>query len=307
MRIVSLLPSATEIVAALGLSEAIVGRSHECDYPKEIQDRPVCTAAQLDSSKPSVQIDADVRELARNALSIYDVKVDVLEQLQPTHIVTQDQCDVCAVNFAVVEKAVAELTQSQPQIISLQPNVLSDVWADIERVAIALGVESSSVLTGLQSRIDACKQKTQELPETKRPKVASIEWTDPLMATGNWIPELLNLAGGQPLFGVEGKHSPYLQWNTLVDANPEVIIVMPCGFDLNRTRQETEQMAKHPAWQRLQAVKNSQVYLTDGNAYFNRPGPRLVDSLEILAEILHPELFEFGYQGTGWERFLSLQ
>ena len=303
LRIVSLLPSATEIVAALGLVDAIVGRSHECDYPADIQDRPICTEARLDSERPSAQIDADVAELARKALSIYNIKMDVLEQLQPTHIVTQDQCDVCAVNFAEVEKAVAQLTKSQPKVISLQPNVLSDVWADIERVAAALGVESQPVLTGLQYRIKACGQKTQGLPENSRPKVAGIEWTDPLMATGNWIPELIKLAGGQPVFGVEGKHSPYLQWETLVEADPEVIIVMPCGFDLNRTRQETQQMAQHPQWQSLQAVKNSKVYLTDGNSYFNRPGPRLVDSLEILAEILHPELFEFDYQGTGWERF----
>ncbi|MBW4543716.1 MAG: cobalamin-binding protein [Symplocastrum torsivum CPER-KK1] len=303
LRIVSLLPSATEIVAALGLVDAIVGRSHECDYPADIQNRPICTEARLDSEKPSAQIDADVVELARKALSIYNIKTDVLEQLQPTHIVTQDQCDVCAVNFADVEKAVAQFTKSQPKVISLQPNVLGDVWADIERVAAALGVESQAVLTGLESRIKACRQKTQGLPENSRPKVAGIEWTDPLMATGNWIPELIKLAGGQPVFGVEGKHSPYLQWETLVEADPEVIIVMPCGFDLNRTRQETQQMAQHPQWQNLQAVKNSKVYLTDGNSYFNRPGPRLVDSLEILAEILHPELFEFDYQGTGWERF----
>src|SRR4028118_735320 len=135
LRIVSLLPSATEIVAALGLTDAIVGRSHECDYPSEIKDRPVCTEAQLNSEKPSAQIDADVLDLAQKALSIYKIKTDVLEQLQPTHIVTQDQCDVCAVNFADVEKAVAELTKSHPQVISLQPNVLTDVWTDIERVA----------------------------------------------------------------------------------------------------------------------------------------------------------------------------
>lgn len=304
LRIISLLPSATEIVAALGLVEAIVGRSHECDYPTSIQDRPICTTARLDSEQPSAQIDADVVELAQKALSIYNIKIDVLEQLQPTHIVTQDQCDVCAVNFADVEKAVAQLSKSQPQVISLQPNVLSDVWTDIERVAAALGVESQPVLTGLQYRVETCTQKTQGLPANSRPKVAGIEWTDPLMATGNWIPELIKLAGGDPILGVEGQHSPYLKWDALVEADPEVIIIMPCGFDLKRTRQETQQMAKHPEWQSLQAVKNSKVYLTDGNSYFNRPGPRLVDSLEILAEILHPELLEFGYEGTGWERFL---
>ena len=303
LRIVSLLPSATEIVAALGLTDAIVGRSHECDYPPEIKDRPVCTEAQLNSEKPSAQIDADVLDLVQKALSIYKIKTDVLEQLQPTHIVTQDQCDVCAVNFADVEKAVAELTQSQPKVISLQPNVLNDVWADIERVAATLGVESQSVLTQLQSRVEVCKQKTQGLSESDRPTVAAIEWTEPLMATGNWIPELVELAGGQCLFGVVGKHSPYLEWDALVKADPKVIIIMPCGFDLERTRQETMPLTHRPEWSSLHAVRSGKVFITDGNAYFNRPGPRLVDSLEILAEILHPDIFDFGYRGTGWEQF----
>lgn len=303
LRIVSLLPSATEIVAALGLTNAIVGRSHECDYPSEIQDRPVCTEAQLNSEQPSAQIDADVLDLVQKALSIYKIKIDVLEQLQPTHIVTQDQCDVCAVNFADVEKAVAELTHSQPKVISLQPNVLSDVWADIERVGTNLGVESQSVLTQLQSRVEACSQKTQGLAETDRPTVAAIEWTDPLMTAGNWIPELVELAGGRSLFGVVGEHSPYLKWEALASADPEVIVIMPCGFGLDRTRQETQHMTQHPEWSSLRAVRTGKVFITDGNAYFNRPGPRLVDSLEILAEILHPELFDFGYRGTGWQNF----
>lgn len=305
LRIVTLLPSATEIVAALGLSEAIVGRSHECDYPPEIQDRPVCTEASINSQKPSVQIDADVRTLVQQALSLYTVKTDVLEQLQPTHIVTQDQCDVCAVNVEVVEQAVAQLTHSHPKIISLQPNLLTEVWADIERVAAILGVESQPVLTQLQSRVKACQKKTQALSDRERPTVAGIEWTDPLMATGNWIPELVQLAGGNPLFGVVGQHSPYLEWAALVNADPEVIITMPCGFDLKRTREETQRLSQHPHWSNLRAVRTGQVFITDGNAYFNRPGPRLVESLEILAEILHPELFDFGYRGTGWEPFSS--
>ncbi len=303
LRIVTLLPSATEIVAALGLSDAIVGRSHECDFPKEIQDRPVCTEAQLNSEKPSAQIDADVQNLVQKALSIYKIKTDVLEQLQPTHIVTQDQCDVCAVNFEDVEKAVAELTNSNPKVISLQPNVLSDVWADIERVAATLGVESQPLLTQLQSRIEACSSKTQGLSENDRPTVAAIEWTDPLMASGNWIPELVELAGGKSVFGEVGKHSPYVEWDALLKADPQVIVIMPCGFDLERTRQETIPLEQHPEWSSLHAVRTGKVFITDGNAYFNRPGPRLVDSLEILAEILHPDSFDFGYRGTGWKNF----
>lgn len=306
LRIVSLLPSATEIVAALGLTNALVGRSHECDYPPEIQDRPVCTEAQINSENPSAQIDADVINLARKALSIYKIKTDVLEQLQPTHLVTQDQCDVCAVNFADVEKAVAGLTKSHPPVISLQPKVLSDVWADIQRVAATLGVESQELLLQLQSRVEACRQKTEGLSEVDCPTVAAIEWTDPLMATGNWIPELVQLAGGYPVFGVIGKHSPYLDWEALVAADPEVIIIMPCGFDLDRTRQETQLLTQHPEWSSLRAVRTGKVFITDGNSYFNRPGPRLVDSLEILAEILHPDIFDFGYRGSAWESLTDL-
>ncbi|NEO98449.1 MAG: cobalamin-binding protein [Symploca sp. SIO2E9] len=301
LRIITLLPSATEIVAALGLTDKIVGRSHECDYPPEIQNRPICTEAQINSEKPSAQIDTDVLNLVQKALSIYQIKIDVLEELQPTHIVTQDQCDVCAVNLDVVEEAVATLTHSNPKLISLQPNLLTEVWTDIERVATILGVESQPLLTQLQSRLEACRQKTQVLPEKACPTVACIEWTEPLMAAANWIPELLKIAGGNPLFGTLGEHSPYLKWGDLVTADPEVIIIMPCGFDLERTRQEAKQLIQHPEWSKLQAVGSSKVYISDGNAYFNRPGPRLVDSLEILAEILHPELFNFGYEGTRWQ------
>jgi iron complex transport system substrate-binding protein len=301
LRIVSLIPSATEILAALGLTDAIMGRSHECDYPPEIQDRPVCTQAQLNSNAPSAEIHNDVNSLLQSALSIYQIKTDLLEKLQPTHILTQDQCDVCAVSLEDVEKAVATLTHSQPQIISLKPNVLADLWTDIERVADATGVESRRLVEDLEARVKICQQKTQALSLNERPTVACIEWTDPLMAAGNWVPELVTLAGGQPLFSVMGQPAPQLTWDTLVATNPAAIVFMPCGFDLNRTRQEAQLLTQRPEWQNLHAVQTGRVYVTDGNSYFNRPGPRLVDSQEILAEILHPEIFQYGYKGTGWE------
>lgn len=302
-RIVSLLPSATEILAALGLMPFVVGRSHECDYPPEIGDRPICTAARLRTDKPSDQIDADVKTLLSNALGIYEVKLDTLQQLRPTHIVTQDQCDVCAVTFADVEQAVATLADPQPQVISLQPDTLQDVWNDIERVAAQLNVDAQPVLADLQRRVDACRQKTEGLAEGDRPTVGAIEWIEPLMGSGNWIPELVELAGGRNLFGQVGEHSPYLDWDALLSADPDVVIVMPCGFDLARTRQELEQaIATQPNWKKLRAVQKNRLFITDGNAYFNRPGPRLVDSVEILAEILHPTLFPTHYEGQGWER-----
>jgi len=301
VRIVSLIPSGTEILAILGLTNAMVGRSHECDYPPEVLNLPVCTQARLDSKAPSAAIHDQVRDLLQASLSIYKIKIDVLEQLQPTHILTQDQCDVCAVSLKDVEAAVASLIHSSPQIISLQPNVLEDVCADIERVGHVFGVDSVKVLENLEARIKICHRKVQGLSLVETPTVACIEWTEPLMTAANWIPELVNLAGGQSLFSVIGQPSPHLPWETLLMSNPDVIVFMPCGFDLNRTREAAEALAQRPDWEKLHATQAGRVYITDGNSYFNRPGPRLVDSLEILAEILHPDIFEYGYKGRGWE------
>uniref|UniRef100_B8HWR4 ABC transporter, periplasmic solute-binding protein n=1 Tax=Cyanothece sp. (strain PCC 7425 / ATCC 29141) TaxID=395961 RepID=B8HWR4_CYAP4 len=300
-RIISLIPSATEIVAALGLTDCLVGRSHECDYPAVVTQLPVCTAPNLDPQGSSQEIHDRVTALLQNALSIYRVDLHQLEALQPTHILTQAQCEVCAVSLAQVEDAVRQLTQSQPQLISLQPATLDQVWEDIDRVARALGVESQPTLQALQSRVNYCQRQTAALRE--RPTVACIEWTEPLMAAGNWVPQLVELAGGQDLLGTIGQHSVWSDWSTLLEANPEVIIFMPCGFDLEQTRQAAMALTQHPGWTSLQAAQTERVYLTDGNQYFNRPGPRLVDSLEILAEILHPSQFRFGYEGGGWQRW----
>ncbi|WP_026100318.1 cobalamin-binding protein [Fortiea contorta] len=300
VRIVSLIPSGTEILATLGLTNMIVGRSHECDYPPEIEHLPVCTAARLQVNAESGKIHDQVNDILQSALSIYQIKTDILEQLQPTHILTQDQCDVCAVSLPEVEKAVASLVASSPEIISLQPNLLEDVWHDIEHVAQVFGVDSVQVLENLEARVKICQQKVQGLSLNELPTVACIEWTEPLMVAANWIPELVNLAGGQSLFCSAGQSSPHLEWETLIASNPDVIIFMPCGFDLQRTRQEAQAVTQRPEWQQLHATQTGRVYITDGNAYFNRPGPRLADSLEILAEILHSEIFEYGYKDTAW-------
>ncbi len=303
MRIVSLIPSATEILAKLGLVNAIVGRSHECDYPPEILNLPICTAARLNNNARSSEIHDEINKILQTRLSIYDIKIDVLEQLQPTHILTQDQCDVCAVSLPEVEKAVARLIHSSPKIISLQPNLLHDVWNDIERVGNIFGVDSVKVIENLEARVKICHHKIQGLSITELPTVVCIEWTDPLMVAANWIPELVNLAGGQSLFTLTGQPSPHLEWETLIASNPDVIIFMPCGFDLHRTRQEAKSLTQRPEWQKLHATQTGRVFITDGNSYFNRPGPRLVDSLEVLAEVLHPEIFEYGYKGIAWEPF----
>lgn len=302
-RIVSLLPSATEILACLDLTSFIVGRSHECDYPAEIGDRPICTSARLDSNRSSVEIDQDVLELLQAALSIYEVKIDVLRDLKPTHIVTQDQCDVCAVSFGDVEKAVATLAEPQPQIISLQPDTLTDVWSDIARVAAQFELDAKPILEQLQQRVAVCHQRTQALAATQRPKVAAIEWIEPLMGGGNWLPELIEIAGGQNILGKHGEHSPYIDWDSLIEQDPDIIVVMPCGFDLQRTRQEMlDNIASQPKWHKLRAVQENQLYICDGNAYFNRPGPRLVDSIAILTEIIHPQSFKRTYTHSDWSK-----
>ncbi|HIK35383.1 cobalamin-binding protein [Thermosynechococcus sp. M55_K2018_012] len=300
VRLVSLLPSATEIIAALGLTPFLVGRSHECDYPPEIKALPVCTRARLDAKQSSLAIEQAVQSLLRLALGIYDLELATLQRLQPTHIITQDQCDVCAVTLGDVQRAIAELFDPPPQLISLQPHSLADVWQDIRRVAVALGVSADPLLDSLHTRIQACQAWVSDRP---RRQVVTIEWIDPLMTSGNWVPELIALAGGENILGTAGKHASYIEWSTLLASDPEVIIVMPCGFDLERTRQELHQAVQtYPQWQQLRALQSGQLYIVDGNAYFNRPGPRLVDSLEILVEILHPSQ-DLKFQGIGWQRY----
>ena len=301
VRIVSLIPGGTEILDALGLTNHIVGRSHECDYPPEIKNRPVCTQARWNYHQQSRKIHDDINDLLQSALSIYEIKTDILEKLQPTHIITQDQCDLCGVTLADVEKAFASLVHTSPQIISLKPHLLEDVWQDIERVSDIFGVDSVHVLENLEARVTICQRKLQGLSSTELPTVACIEWTDPLIIAANWIPELVNLAGGQSQFSVKGQPSSSISWEALLKSNPDIIIFIPCGFDLNRTRQAAQLFIQRPDWEKLHAAQSGRVYVADGNAFFNRPGPRLADSLEILAEILHPEIFNYGYKGTAWD------
>ena len=306
-RIVSLIPSGTEIVCALGFADQLVGRSHECDFPELVKQLPVCTEPKFNPDGTSYEIDQRVKAILQEALSVYRVHADRLRELEPDVIVTQSQCEVCAVSLKDVEQAVCEWLDSRPQIVSLEPKALSDVWADIGRVAAALGVpeRGAELVRRLKQRIVAIADKAQALPQ--RPTVACIEWIEPLMATGNWMPELIEMAGGINLFGEAGKHSPWMTWEELREKDPEVIFVMPCGFDIRRARKEMPVLGQKPGWTHLNAVQNRRVYLTDGNQYFNRPGPRLVESLEILAEVLHPVVFRFGHEGTGWQNLFGYE
>jgi iron complex transport system substrate-binding protein len=288
-RIVSLIASATEIVHALGQFEFLVGRSHECDFPEAVLGLPVCTRPAIPVSGDSGEIDRLIKDRLREAISIYEVFPDVLERLQPTHIITQTQCEVCAVSLRDVEAALASGISPKPQVVPLNPNSLADVWDDIRRVARALGIaqRGEATIDNLKARM--CAISSRALSNANRPRVACIEWLEPLMAAGNWVPELVQMAGGVNLFGQAGKHSPWMSWEQLVEADPEVIVIMPCGWDPARTEPEMHWLTDRPEWAQLSAVRSGRVHLTDGNQYFNRPGPRLVESLEILATILHPQ------------------
>jgi len=299
-RIVSLLPSTTEIACALGFGPQLVGRSHECDFPPEIRDLPVLTRPKLDARAGSREIDDRVKSLVRDGLSVYEVDADGLRELAPTHILTQDQCEVCAASLGDLESALAIWTGERPKVVSLSPQTLGDVWRSIIEVAVALsaGERGSELTNSLADRLTEIAERTPS--QSRRPRVACIEWLDPLMAAGNWIPELVTLAGGENLLGRAGSHSPWLTVAELTDADPDVIVVLPCGFDLGRTREELMRVIERPPWPQLRAVEQGRVFLTDGNQFFNRPGPRLVESLAIFSEIFHPKTIEPVHRGTGW-------
>ncbi|MCS6926047.1 MAG: cobalamin-binding protein [Candidatus Binatia bacterium] len=287
-RIVSLLPSSTEILCALGLRDRLVGVSHECDYPPDVIGLPTLTAPKVNPRGTSAAIDARVREIVREGLSVYRIDTDVLQTLQPDLIVTQDQCEVCAVSLPEVEEAVRCFLTPDVQVISLRPQRLSDIWEDIRRVARATGQEAAAetLIHSLKKRIWQLEQTTRHLP---RPRVACLEWLDPLMAAGNWVPELVEIAGGEYALATAGAQSPALTWEALVAYRPEVIVLMPCGFTIRQTQSDLPALTSHPQWSALPAVQANQVFIVDGSAYFNRPGPRLVESAAILAEILHPQ------------------
>ncbi len=301
-RIVSLIASATEIVHALDLTPHQVGRSHECDYPDEIRALPVCTTPSFPVDGTSAEVDARVKQQLANALSVYEVFPDQLERLQPTHVITQTQCRVCAVSLEDVERALAGSVSSRPKLVSLVPNALADIWSDIRLVADACGVgaKGKQVVSRLQDRMDAISKRAHAA--TRRPRIACIEWLEPLMATGNWVPELIDLAAAENLFGKAGAHSPWMTWDDLAGSDPDVIVIMPCGFDLDRTRREMYWLTDRAGWPELRAVRNGEVYLVDGNQFMNRPGPRIVESLQILAEILHPDVFAPQLEGSAWQR-----
>ena len=302
-RIITLLPAATEIVCALGFEQNLVGRSHECDYPQSVKQLPVCSSANFEEGLSSKEIDDKVKEILTDALSVYTVDREKIEQLQPDVVITQAQCEVCAVSLKEVEQALENLLRKDARIVSLELGSLDDIFKNIIQVADALNAHEKGheLVESLQERVDIIRHKLKFID--KKPTAACIEWLEPLMVSGNWIPEMVTIAGGQAVLAEAGKHSPYVDWNDVRLQDPEIIVVMPCGFSIERTLKEMDLLLQLPGFEQLQAVKNNQLYIADGNQYFNRPGPRIVDSIEILAEIINPKQFIFGFEGEGWIRF----
>jgi iron complex transport system substrate-binding protein len=301
-RIVTLLPSATEIVCALGFEGELVGRSHECDFPATVKRLPTLTEPKFNPEGSSAEIDARVKSIVRDALSVYRVDAAKLRELRPDVIVTQSQCEVCAVNQADVDAAVAEWTGGRPKVVSLAPYSLADIFSDMQRVATALGApeRGDKLVHDLQMRCAAIREVASTLKH--RPSCVDIEWIEPMMAAGNWMPQLIEMAGGTNLFGKSGEHSPWMKFEELANADPEVIMIAPCGFGISRASEELHLLQKQSAWKQLRAVRDCRVFIADGNQYFNRPGPRIVESLEILAELIHPQTFRFGHEGAGWRK-----
>jgi iron complex transport system substrate-binding protein len=289
MRIVSLLPSATEIICELGLRDQLVGVTHECDWPKSVLTLPKVTNTLIPIDATSAEIDALVRERMGQESALYTLDMDTLERLQPDLIVTQALCDVCAVAEKEVQTAACKLA-SLPGVVNLEPETLDEVFGAIRDVAKATSrvKEGEAAVARLRQRVERVTSVTRSL---SRPRVALLEWLDPPFSTGHWNPELVRLAGGEDGLGQEGKKSVTLKWEQVIAYRPEVVVISCCGFTIERTLQEVGILANVPGWDDLPAVRDGRVWVSDGSSYFSRPSQRLVDSLELLAYVIHPEAF----------------
>jgi iron complex transport system substrate-binding protein len=314
VRIVSLLSSATEMLFGIGAGGEVVAISHECDYPPEATNLPRATRSLVDSSLPSEQIDDQVKRLMAAGEALYEIDRDLIRRLKPDLIVTQAQCDVCAVRYQdVVDFVGSEPALGSTQVVALNPQHLMQIFEDVLCVGRAANRsdDAAQFKSELLRRYEqVSKAANSDLSkQTERPGVAVLEWTEPLMGAGNWTPELVEAAGGKPLFGVRGLHSTYIGWSDIVAARPEVLIVAPCGFNLQRSLLEARRLRRLPGYRDLPAVASGRAFVVDGNAYLNRSGPRIVDSLEILAHLIRPELFgppsgELA-EGRAWARLTA--
>lgn len=291
-RIVTTLPSATEIVALLGLEKNLVGITHECDYPPEVRSKPVVMRSVFDSTKmTSRAIDGAVIDRVTKGESVYEIDEPLLKSLHPDLIITQELCEVCATPLRVVSKTIAKL-DPKPRILSLTPHDLEEVLGDVIRVGRATGnlEKAEEVVSRLRARVDRVKERCSD-PQIDRPTVFCLEWLDPIYCSGHWMPELVDYAGGREVLGRLGEPSTVVEWEQVLDANPEVIFVTACGYNVERSLSEISTLLNRPKWDEIRAVKNGRVFVLDSPSYYSRSGPRLVDGLEIMAVLLHPEGF----------------
>ncbi len=290
MRIISLLPSATEIVYELGLGDDLVGVSHDCDWPPEVLEKPKLSQAVVHSDMASAEIDQVVRERLHSGLSVYHIDAELLQRLKPDLILTQELCEVCAPSFDEVRQAV-KLLHERPQIVSLEPHTLDDIFDTILTVGEVTGRSgrAQDVVAQLRRRVLRIQEKIATVKN--RPRVCCIEWLDPIMIGGHWVPQMVEYAGGEDWLGEVGQPSRYADWEEILTYNPDIIVLMPCGFSIERTLEEIELLTELEGWEELKAVKDNRVFIVEASAYFNRPGPRIVTGVEILAEIIHPEVF----------------
>ena len=303
-KIITLIPSATEIISFLGLDSQLVGVSHECDFPEKVKSLKKLTKTDIKTNVSSYNIHLQIEKILENSLSVYKVDENLLKYLNPDVIITQDQCNVCAVDLSQVKKVTSGYLNKEVDIISLQPKSFNNIFENIEYVAKKLNVFNAlnkNKINKLFHRINDVRLKKKSFK-----RVICIEWCNPLMAAGNWIPDMVKIAGGNELFGINNKNSHWIDFKSVRDFNPEVIIFMPCGYNLLQTQRDVASLFESNAnWKNLSAYKNKKLYLVDGNQYFNRPGPRIVDSLEILAEIFNPDVFNYGYKGSGWINYFD--
>ena len=297
-RIVSLLPAATEITAALGLMDQVIGVSHECDFPKEANERPRVTRCAVHGAElASRDVDEWVRRALHDNGTIYTIDEPLLRKLQPDAILTQRLCDVCAVGYGTVAK-LAQTLPGPPQVVNLEPRSLADIFDDIRRVAKACEVpkRAEKLIANLSERVENVRERAAKIPD--RPRCFLMEWVDPPFCSGHWGPELVEVAGGQDPLGRKHKPSAQIDWQEVRDARPEIIVLALCGYDIDRARRDYELLRRFTGFDSIAAAANRQVYIVNASAYFARPGPRIVDSLEILAGILHPSEFpEFVSRG----------
>jgi iron complex transport system substrate-binding protein len=298
IRIVSLLPAATEIAAALGLMDQVVGVSHECDFPEEANTRPRVTHCPVhNAGLTSGEVDQWVRRALRDNGTIYTIDEPLLCALRPDIILTQKLCDVCAVGYGTVAR-LAETLPGPPKVVNLEPTSLSDIFDDIRRVANVCGVSerAEKLIARLSERVEIVRVQAKRISHL--PRCFLMEWVDPPFCSGHWGPELVEIAGGRDSLGRKYQPSAQLDWREVLDARPEIIVLALCGYDVNRARRDYDLLRTFPDFHLLPAARNGEIYLVDASAYFARPGPRIVDSLEILAGILHPREFpEFASRG----------